>query len=829
MKTNWYLCLPITVFLIIGTVYTQAAEYRYKHSGGEVVLQSSSRLIYVEEDPSSAVSFAEAASGSLKRHRLSDHYSMKKRGAVYERVPVKKGSVPDVGMHHITASAAQTVGAEWQPVFEQGMAILIPTDRVIVGFKEAAAVSAAAEYLQQQASAIGILTVAQHRKNSFIVTIDKPSGGRAFEAAAALSELSGIEFAEPDFRFIINDQQPKEPEVIKKPRLMSAPAASPAEETAAPAKTVLAVSSPTWVTIDSLDFESGTGGWSSSSQTNATTAAWGVTTYRSHSGSSSLYCAQTLSSAPGPYANNMYAWFSSPSYNLSPYEEVYLEAWFYTVHEAEYYPEYGYAFAWDYPMLALFQGAYGIVASRLVTGYTGDLTADATTQNGWRKVLYRVPAAYLGSDASFAFIFSSDYIVSEEGTYIDDIRIVATADVDTDPLGNDTYAARHWSHRNVGQIAGLGDDDNDLHVTEAWDLTAVSTNVVVAVIDSGVDLTHPDLNLVTGYDFDGSIGGGPRGSHGTACAGEVGAIRNNGIGVIGTAPGVKLMPIYMGNTNSHIASSIDVAVGNGAHVLSCSWGAVDWFSSDIEDAIDDAIAAGCIVLFAAGNGPDRYPWTYEVAFPGSMAASRDMLCIGGASPTDEHKSASSSDGEFTWGASYIGDGPDVTASTTWSYTTDWQGTNGYNTSSAFSGIDEAYTHDFTGTSAATPKAAGIAALMLSADSSLTPAEIKATLIATADDIEDAGTDEKTGAGRINAYMAVLAAIGSPVENIAVTTSGSDIILHFTGNAYGEFTLLSTSSLIEPNWLAETNLTLDGAGGAAFNDTADSSVRFYTTD
>ena len=68
------------------------------------------------------------------------------------------------------------------------------------------------------------------------------------------------------------------------------------------------------------------------------------------------------------------------------------------------------------------------------------------------------------------------------------------------------------------------------------------------------------MNLVTGYDADGSVGGGPTGDHGTACAGEIGAIRGNSLGVIGVAPNAEIMPVNYGSSVSDIASAIDTAV-----------------------------------------------------------------------------------------------------------------------------------------------------------------------------------------------------------------------------------------------------------------------------
>ncbi len=285
--------------------------------------------------------------------------------------------------------------------------------------------------------------------------------------------------------------------------------------------------------------------------------------------------------------------------------------------------------------------------------------------------------------------------------------------MDTEPLGNDTYSARQYELKNAGQIAGLGDDANDLHMPEAWDLVSVSPNVVVAVIDGDVDSADADLNLVTGYDYDGYVGGGPKSSsdnHGTAVAGNIGAVGNNSIGVIGTAPGVKIMPIYMGSTQANFADAIDVAVAQGADILSNSWGWVDAPFTNITTAINDALASDRIVIFAAGNGPDRSPWTYQTAFPCELTGSTDLICVGSTSLTDEHKAAASSDGKFWWGSSFIGDGPDVCAPGPWSYTTDRTGSEGYNDGSSIDPGDPDsadYEPDFGGTSSSTPKVSGI--------------------------------------------------------------------------------------------------------------------------
>ena len=309
--------------------------------------------------------------------------------------------------------------------------------------------------------------------------------------------------------------------------------------------------------------------------------------------------------------------------------------------------------------------------------------------------------------------------------------------MDSEVISSDTYSARQYELKNSGQIADNGTDANDLNAPEAWAVQPVSSGIVLAIVDEGVE-PHPDLNLVTGYNgATGGVGGGPTSTdaaHGQACAGNAGAMRNNGTGVAGTAPGVKIMPVNFGYTDADVANAINLAVAGGAHVLSNSWGWVGAPSATIQSAIVNALGAGRTVLFAAGNGPDRPPWTYETAFPCNLTATTSVICVGATGLSDDHKGASSSDGQHYWGSSYIGAGPDVMAPGPWSYTTDRVGALGYNSDAAVSGVDVDYTPDFGGTSSSTPKVAGIAALMLSVNPHLGPAQVKSILQSSADDL-----------------------------------------------------------------------------------------------
>ena len=777
----------------------------------------------------------------LTRDPSSDHETLKSARAVLyrQRPPKTKTHRPPNLVDQLPMLVERPNGIV-QPVFEQGMALLIPSEEVIVGFGDVTTLAEAIAYLEPHRARLGILDVEHHRKNSFILTIRNPSHGRCYAVCRSLARLDAIAFAEPNHIVVVLDETSDPYRIDWVPEQASLEFGVPQEPSVEPegasAGTAplagAATATPSWTTIASIDCESSTfpptdwqlgifGGPS---------AYWGRTTYREHGGSYSIYCAQAGSagvSPPGPAPLSMQAVLRSPIYDLTGYEEVYVELWFYAKNDL--YPGPG-GTLYDYPSVYVFESGVGGIGQYMATYASGDCTTDPTTDNGWRRVLFRVPESYRVSNAYFDFRYNSDSIDPFEGAYLDDIRIVGTTNVDTEPVGNDTFGARHWDLLNAGQIAGLGNDDNDLHATvsEAWGLVSVSDDVVVAVIDSGVDLTHPDLNLVTGYDFNGATGGGPRGDHGTACAGEVGAILDNSTGVIGVAPNCKIMPIYYGTQYTNMASAIDVAVTEGADILSNSWGWVGSPSATITNAINDALEAGRIVLFAAGNGPDRSPWTYDLAYPGSLTSSTDVICVGASSPTDEHKSASSSDGQHFWGSSYVGVGPDVCTPGCWSYTTDRQGSAGYNDGSTDLS-DADYTHGFGGTSSSTPKAAGVVALLLSANPNLSPAQVKTILASTADDIDDTGVDDKTGAGRVNAYRALRSlarvdAHSSPQTDLDLpgwndTEPEKMSVLKFKVTDHGEDGL--------PILMDQIVVSIGGSAGYAANDIAWAELRDAT--
>ncbi len=376
---------------------------------------------------------------------------------------------------------------------------------------------------------------------------------------------------------------------------------------------------------------------------------------------------------------------------------------------------------------------------------------------------------------------------------------------------NDTYFNNQWNLNNTGQNGWTVDADID--APEAWDINTGSSTVTVAIIDEGVDLTHEDLtaNLVGGYDATGlGSGGGPNSwdGHGTSCAGIVSGAGNNSTGVAGVNWDVKIMPVriayspstckgcYWITYDSWIANGIQWAVNNGAAVLSNSWGGGSP-STVITNAIIYAKTSGrgglgSVVAFASGNSNGA------VIYPATRS---EVIAVGATSPCDERKSPSSCDGEYWWGSNY-GAELDVAAPGVKIYTTDIMGNGGYTTGN--------YITDFNGTSSATPHVAGLAGLILSANSSLTASEVETIIYNTADDRGTAGWDQYFGYGRINAYTALLA-VPPPTINISgsISYGGSRIgnirVLAYTNSRFLGTPAYSTS-ITNPGNYTISNVT-----------------------
>ena len=327
---------------------------------------------------------------------------------------------------------------------------------------------------------------------------------------------------------------------------------------------------------------------------------------------------------------------------------------------------------------------------------------------------------------------------------------------------NDTFFDQQWGLENTGQNDGtIG---VDINASDAWTLTTGSERVFVAVLDHGIELDHPDMPNVAPFSFDTVTGSGPsqiRGNHGTACAGIIGAARNNNEGIAGVAPDIRLMSISdrlrLGpNASQELADGLNWAWQTGADIISNSWGHNGLASPLIDDAIDAALTQGraglgTVVIFIShnDNGAVRYPGN----------SNPNILTVGAISPCGERKSPTSCDGE-NWGSNF-GPSLDVMAPGVLIPTTDRQGTNGYDDTSD-------YTLTFNGTSSAAPHVAGVAALTLSANPALTQQEVVDIIERTAQKVgdynyqttadRDNGTwNNEMGYGLVDAYAAIKAA------------------------------------------------------------------------
>ena len=340
----------------------------------------------------------------------------------------------------------------------------------------------------------------------------------------------------------------------------------------------------------------------------------------------------------------------------------------------------------------------------------------------------------------------------------------------------DPLLGRQWHLENLGQIQGsrLGlKAGADARVVAAWRRAQSlgSPSVVVAVIDDGFDLAHPDVGgrtkVVAPRDFTrGNASPLPDFGdwHGTACAGV--AVGNaNGVGIVGAAPGCRLMPVRWGESidDRQIESWFAHVRTQGAAVVSCSWGVTAQnfvLSSRQSEAIrrcarEGRGGKGCVIVFAAGNE------NRDVNNPAGnsvcgFAIHPDVIAVAASNSLDGKAHYSNFGKEISICAPSSGAGG-------WGITTaDVRGrsTDPQTGRLAESGYDSGdFTQTFGGTSSATPLVAGICGLILSVKPELTAKEVKALLEQTARKIGPSaayvnGRSVQFGAGCVNAQAAI---------------------------------------------------------------------------
>lgn len=331
---------------------------------------------------------------------------------------------------------------------------------------------------------------------------------------------------------------------------------------------------------------------------------------------------------------------------------------------------------------------------------------------------------------------------------------------------DDALFSRQWGLYNDGTFfLSPAVEDADIDMELAWDIEQGDSTIVMAILDTGLKLDHPDIsdrvwvnpnetNNSTDDDKNGYVGD-IRGwdfanndndptddqGHGTNVAGIIGADANNGIGYAGVDWACRLMICKVINKDdfglySWWAQAIYYAVDNGADVINMSIGGSS-FSRVLEEAVDYAHSKGVVVVACMMNEDGEAPY-YPAAYSNTIA-------VGSTNPNDERTSP------FFWRAtsgSNYGNHIDVVAPGNYIYGLNYQSNTNYGSY-------------WGGTSQAAPLVAGLSTLLLAQDPTRSPDDIRSIIRNTAEDqignaAEDApGYDKYYGYGRINAYQALL--------------------------------------------------------------------------
>ncbi len=410
-------------------------------------------------------------------------------------------------------------------------------------------------------------------------------------------------------------------------------------------------------------------------------------------------------------------------------------------------------------------------ARRSIRGLMDDKNSDGIDDKFARLMDGRLAKLTLGKGmdvmAAIKRISRNPAVEYAEPNYL--VKAIGTPD--------DPNFSQLWGMHNTGQNGGTNDADID--AVEAWDITTGDSNIVIGVIDTGVDYNHEDLqgNIWTnpgeiagnGIDDDGNgviddihgysavnDNGDPmdQNGHGTHVSGTIGAQGNDGVGVVGvnwdvTIVGCQFLDAGGSGSTAGAIACIDymtnLKVNHGVNIKATnnSWGGGS-FSQALKDSIDAAGDAG--ILFAAAAGNSAVDNDANPSYPSSYD-SEAIIAVASTTRNDEMSSFSQ------WGLTSVdigAPGSDILSTTP---------NNGYSS--------------FSGTSMATPHVAGAAALVWSINPDLTPVEMKALLMNTGDSI--AALDGLVASGkRLNVNNALAEADPEPGYRLTVDTESQTI-------------------------------------------------------
>jgi subtilisin family serine protease len=367
------------------------------------------------------------------------------------------------------------------------------------------------------------------------------------------------------------------------------------------------------------------------------------------------------------------------------------------------------------------------------------------------------------------------------------VKFTEPSTIGFDNTLNDPYLADSWHIKNTGQQNNYT-DGSDLNISPSWEIASGNSSVIIAVLDDGFDLQHPDLspNILArngeDWNFASSSSSSPQYSsgqfHGTAVSGIATSAKNS-VGSRGVSYNSKLMPIKINlssgmNQNRADAINYVVSISNNydAIVISNSWFATGNLTA-IRNAVINAENNGIPTVFAAGNFDGN-----TVLEPAKFT---ETIAVGAMAPCDnKRKSPSTCDGE-NWGSNY-GENLDVAAPGVKIYTTDVQGSSGYNQTGSGDLSNTDYTKKFNGTSSSTPMVSGTIANMLSVNPNLTIQEIRTIISNTAEKVggynynwnsSKPGHSKELGYGRLNALKAVYQAQRLAVQDQMVNFKSLD--------------------------------------------------------